>query len=57
MRHHFRHPQAIPNKGSLFYSHCVRIMADHHRMHLMMTKTPLKLELQSFQTLLVHKHT
>jgi hypothetical protein len=23
MRHHFRHPQAMFNKGSLFYSHCV----------------------------------
>jgi hypothetical protein len=23
MRHHFRRPQAIFNKGSLFYSHCV----------------------------------
>jgi hypothetical protein len=22
MRHHFRHPQAMLNKGSLFYSHC-----------------------------------
>jgi hypothetical protein len=22
MRHHFRHPQAMFNKGSLFYSHC-----------------------------------
>jgi hypothetical protein len=24
MRHHFRHPQAMFNKGSLFYSHCGR---------------------------------
>jgi hypothetical protein len=23
MRHHFRHPQAMFNMGSLFYSHCV----------------------------------
>jgi hypothetical protein len=22
MRHHIRHPQAMFNKGSLFYSHC-----------------------------------
>jgi hypothetical protein len=22
MRHHFRHPQAMFNKGSLFYNHC-----------------------------------
>jgi hypothetical protein len=22
MRHHFRRPQAMFNKGSLFYSHC-----------------------------------
>jgi hypothetical protein len=22
MRHHFRHPQAMYHKGSLFYSHC-----------------------------------
>jgi hypothetical protein len=22
MRHHFRRPQAMLNKGSLFYSHC-----------------------------------
>jgi hypothetical protein len=26
MRHHFRRPQAMFNKGSLFTSHCGRIL-------------------------------
>jgi hypothetical protein len=32
MRHHFRHPQAMFNKGSLFYSHCGP--ASHRCTHL-----------------------
>jgi hypothetical protein len=28
MRHHFRRPKAIFNKGSLFYSHCDHCIPD-----------------------------
>jgi hypothetical protein len=29
MRHHFRRPQAMFNKGSLFYRHCGEIIPRH----------------------------
>jgi hypothetical protein len=33
MRHHFRHPQAMFNKGSLFYSHCAVVVTKQLSEH------------------------